>query len=510
MHAFGMKRRKLASLAALKGTLLAATLFAAPAFAQSVSADGAKQLQASLTKTFGPALFDKGIVSITPQGSAYAVKLDLTPTFAHIKKSGVTVSMDPLTYLATPNADGTYAVTSESAFNYSFAKTEGEDQSSVKFTAACKSSGTFDPKLSVFSSYETTCPSASATVSSPQSDATVSVGAITSKITGVAGNAGGVTISTAGTMSDFVETIVGKDKPLTIKITAKTATSESTAENFQIGTALDIIGIAAKAGDKADIAAQQGDIKQKLTAALPLWNNLSGKVTLNGVTVETPIGPVALDSIEENVGLTGAVKQASYGLGIKYNGLKLPDTPVIPAWAGPLVPAQGNIDLKFEGVDLDALARLAIQNFDVTKEPPIPDEVSAQALQIVMGGQPHVTLSPSTFSAPAGALSAQGSMNVFPDKKGTVTISTADLDKLSDALGKAQVPNMPMLVAFAKGLAKTADGKAVWAIDFDGDTKAVSVNGQVLNPGSAPGGDDGDNGGNGAGGGDDNNNNNAQ
>ncbi|CAM5767631.1 hypothetical protein LMIY3S_02227 [Labrys miyagiensis] len=495
MHAYRMKRRNLASLAMLKGTLLAATLLTAPAFAQNASADGAKQLQDSLTKTFGPALFEKGILSITAQGSAYAVKLDLNPAFEHAKKNGVTVSIDPLTYMATPNADGTYAVTSESPFNYSFAKTEGEDQASAKFSASCKSSGTFDPKIAIFSNYETSCPSASMTVNSPENDVSVSTGAISSKITGAAGSAGGVTISTAGTVADFVETITGKDKPLSIKVTAKQATSDGSVENFQVGAAIELIGIAAKAGNKDELAAQQNEIKQKLLAALPLWNNLAGKATLSGVNVETPIGPVALDSFEESVGLTGAVKQASYGIGIKYSGLKLPENPAIPSWAGPLIPAQGNIDVKFEGVDLDALARLAIQNFDVTKEPPIPDEVTAQALQIVMGGQPRVTLSPSTFSAPAGALSAEGSMNVFPNKKGTVTISTSDLDKLSDALGKAQIPNMPMLVAFAKGLAKSgADGKATWAIDFDGDTKAVSINGQVLNPGSAPGGEEGEGG----------------
>jgi hypothetical protein len=504
MHAYRMKRPHLASLTALKGALLAATLFVAPAHAQSASADGAKQLQDSLTKTFGPALFDKGILSIAPQGSAYAVKLDLNPTFEHVKKNGVTVSLDPLVFMATPNADGTFAVTSDSPFNYSFAKAEGDEQSDAKFSAACNGSGTFDPKISSFSNYETSCPSLSAIIHSPDSDVTVSSGAITSKLAGAAGAAGVVTLSSAGTMADFVETIVGKkDSPVTIKITAKSGTSESKIENFQIGTAVELIGLAAKAGDSAAIAAQQADIKQKLIAALPLWSNLSGKAVLSDVNVDTPIGPVALATFEESIGLTGAVKEASYGLGIKYSGLKLPDTPIIPAWAGPIIPAEGNIDVKFEGVDLDALGRLAIQNFDVTKDPPLPDAVTGQAMQIVMSGQPHVTLSPSTLTAPAGALTAQGSMNVFPDKKGTVTISTPDLEKISDALSKAQVPNLPMMLAFAKGLAKNADGKAVWAIDFDGDTKAVSINGQVLNPGSGPGSDGS---GDGDGAGDDNSN----
>ena len=76
-------------------------------------------------------------------------------------------------------------------------------------------------------------------------------------------------------------------------------------------------------------------------------------------------------------------------------------------------------------------------------------------------------------------------------QKGKVTISATNLDQIIAAVNAAQVPNKEsalMGIALIKGLAKTgADGKAVWDVDFDAATKAVSVNGQVLSAGSGGG-----------------------
>lgn len=499
MQLLRMKRRSPAARLAFRSTLLAATLLSAPAFAQGVSADGAKQLQDSLAKTFGSGLFEKGILSITPQGSAYAVKLDLSSTLAQLKGAGVTASFDPITYLATPNSDGTYAVTSDSPINYNFSGTQGDKPFAMKVAAPCKSSGVFDPKIATFSTYEATCASMSMEMEDPESNVTASIGQITQKMTGAAGSAGGVDITAIGSATDFVENIVGKTKPLTIKVAAKSLNSDAKIDNLQLTTVLEFVGMAANSKDPEELIAKQAEIKQKLTAALPLWNNLSGTSKLNDVTIDTPIGPVKLGSLSYGVGMTGAVKDASYGIDIKYDGLALPQSPVIPGWVAPLVPGQGNIDVKFEGVDLEAITKLAIENFDASKDPPIPNELTPQFLALFMAGQPHVTLAPSTFTAPAGAVSAEGKMSVMPSQKGKVTISATNLDQIIAAVNAAQVPNKEsalMGIALIKGLAKTgADGKAVWDVDFDAATKAVSVNGQVLSAGSGGGAAGGDEGG---------------
>lgn len=498
MHLSSMKRRNHASMAAFRGTLLAATLFAAPAFAQSATADGAKQLQDTLSKTFGTAIFEKGIVTITPQGSAYAVKLDLGPAFAAAaaSKPDVTVSLDPITYLATPNADGTYAVTSDSSIKYAVSSKAEKDP--FDMTASiddCKSTGVFDPKISAFSSYDVTCATQKFSVHDAKSDIDGTYGKMTGKMTGKASGSGGTTINFSQSADGANATIAMKDgdMPMTIKLGAKSIASQGALENAQIGTLFELISAAAQAKDPQKLIANQDALKQKVLAALPLWNNLGGNVVVSGLTVDTPFGTAKLDTFEEAIAITGATKDASYAIGLKYSGLQLPDTPVIPKWVGPLLPTQGNIDVKFSGVDLDAIARLAIQNFDAAKDPPIPDSLTPQFMAIVMGGQPHVTLGPSTFTASSGALSAEGTMDVIPTQKGKVTIAATNLDKIIAAVNSADVPNKDsamMGIALIKGLAKTgADGKAIWDVDFDATTKAVSINGQVLSPGSAPGGD---------------------
>jgi hypothetical protein len=491
MQEFSMKRRNHATLAALKGALLAATLFATPAFAQTATPEGAKQLQNALIKTFGPVAFDKGIVSISPQGSAYAVKVDLNAARGEASKAGVTINVDPLVYMATPNSDGTYAVTTDSPINYSFSTDKDDKPFDMKFNAACKGSGVFDPKISAFSTYDASCPSASMVAHSPEQDIEANFGSINSKVTGQAAGSGGTTIGLSGTLNDFVEkiTIKDKDTPVEVTIHAKSGTQDISVDSAQLTSILGIVSLAANAANPKDLIPQQDAIKQKVLAALPLWNNMSGKASLNDVSVDTPIGTVKLGSFEESIGLTGAIKDANYSIAIKYAGLELPQGP-IPAWVAPLVPNQGNIDLKFSGVDLDGLARLAIQNFDATKDPPIPDSLTGQFLAMVMAGQPHVTLSPSTLTASSGAVSAEGTMSVFPSQQGKMTISATNLDQIIAAVNAAEVPDKQqtmMGVALVKGLAKTGpDGKAVWDVVFDAATKAISVNGQVL---SAGGGD---------------------
>ncbi|MDQ0393870.1 hypothetical protein [Labrys monachus] len=488
-----MKRRDYASLAAFKGALLAATLFAAPAFAQTATPEGAKQLQDALSKTFGPAMFDKGVVSITPQGAAYAVKVDFNALRGEADKAGVTINIGPLVYMATPNADGTYGVTSDSPIDYSMSR-KGDKPIDASFKLdGCKSTGVFDPKISAFSSYDVSCPGASLIVHSPEQDIEASYGAITTKLTGRSAGPDGTTISVDGVLNDFVETVVLKDSetPLTITIKAKSGVQSAAIDNLRVAPALDLVSLAANAGGRKNLIAQQDAIKQKLLAALPLWDNMSGRLTLSDVSVGTPMGEFKLGSLEETLGVTGVVKDATYGIGLKYAGLELPEGPV-PAWATPLVPTQGNIDVKFSGVDLDGLARLAIQNFDATKKPPIPDSLKGQFLAIALSGQPHVTLSPSTFTASSGAVSAEGTMSVFPSQTGKVTISATNLDQIIASINKADVPNKDqamMGIALLKGLARSSpDGKAIWDVDFDAATQAVSVNGQVLSAGK--GGDD--------------------
>jgi hypothetical protein len=496
MHLFRMKRRSNASLAVFKGALLAATLFSAPAFAQSATADGAKQLQDSLSKTFGTAIFDKGIVTITPQGSAYAVKLDPAPAIAASANPDVSVSFDPIVYLATPNSDGTYAVTSDSSIKYSVTSKAGPDPFDMTASLeGCKSSGIFDPKISAFSSYDVSCAGQKASMHQPKADMDLVYGPTTLKMTGLAAAAGGTTLTMKQNVDGFNGTILIKDgeMPMPIKLTAKGATSDASIENAQLGTLFELISIAAQSKDPQKLIADQDAIKQKVLTALPIWNNLGGNVVVSDLSVETPFGTAKLATFEEAIAITGAVKDASYAIGLKYTGLQLPDTPLIPKWVGPLLPTQGNIDLKFSGVDLDAMARLAIQNFDATKKPPIPESLNPQFLQIFMSGQPQLNLGPSTFTASAGALSAQGSMSVIPTQKGKVTIAATNLDQIIAAVNSADVPNKDsamMGIALIKGLAKTgADGKAIWDVDFDAATKAVSINGQVLSPGSAPGAD---------------------
>ncbi|TIU28663.1 MAG: hypothetical protein E5W38_23280, partial [Mesorhizobium sp.] len=51
--------------------------FSAPALAQTVDSQGAKQLSDSLARYFGKQAFDSGVVKVSVEGDAYKVVVDI-------------------------------------------------------------------------------------------------------------------------------------------------------------------------------------------------------------------------------------------------------------------------------------------------------------------------------------------------------------------------------------------------------------------------------------------------
>jgi len=468
----------------LGASLLALGVIASPALAADATPEGAKQLQDQLARYLTPAAFESGVMTVTPQGGAYALKIDMSMISQAAAAKGDAFTFEPYTYLITPKDDGTYDVSSNSPLSLSAKSNAGEKAFEFKLGMTdCEATGVFDPKLGSFSDMTSGCGKGEFVMHTAAEDVDATYGEIKTTTKSVAAD-GGTTVTISSDIAGVTESIsVKQGQPFQATLKAGAAKQEVVFAGARITNVLDLVAFLVQTGGPEKALAAQQDIKDKLLAALPLWTTLGGNVVFSDVSIETPIGVVKAASFSEGIGLSGATKDASYSIGIKLAGLELPEG-LVPGWAAPLVPKEGNIDMKLSGADLDALARLAITSFDATKNPPIPNELQGQFMALLLGGQPKVTLSPSKLTADKVEIGASGEMSVFPSQAGKVTVTATNLDAVTDAITNSDMPNKEqalMGLTMVKGMGKAgADGSTVWEVEFDVASKKVLVNGQPL------------------------------
>jgi len=468
----------------LGASMLAFAAVASPALAADATPEGAKQLQDQLARYLTPQVFESGVMTITPQGGAYALKIDMAPLSAMASAQGNNFSFEPYTYLITPKDDGTYDVSSTSSFSIAAKGNEGEKAFDFKMAMTeCDAKGVFDPKLGSFSDMTSNCGKGEFVMHSPTEDVDATFGEIKSTTKSVAAD-GGTTVTITSDIAGITEAMDVKGaQPFKATLKAGSAKQEVVFAGARITNVLDLIAFLVQTGGPEKALAAQQDIKDKVLGALPLWTNLGGNVAFNDVEIETPIGTVKAESLSEAIGLSGATKDASYTIGIKMAGLQLPEG-LVPSWAAPLVPKEGNIDVKLSGADLDAMARLAINNFDATKNPPLPPELQGQFMAMLLGGQPKVTLTPSKLTADKVEVAASGEMSVLPSQAGKVVVTASNIDAVSEAITNSDMPNKEqalMGLTMVKGMGKAgADGTTVWEVEFDVGSNKVLVNGNPL------------------------------
>jgi hypothetical protein len=188
--------------------------------------------------------------------------------------------------------------------------------------------------------------------------------------------------------------------------------------------------------------------------------------------------------------MDGVAKDGKIEYAVKASGLTIPQQ-MLPSWSVGLLPT--DIDLHFGGanIDLDSMAKKAIEAFDLNKNPPLSDEFGEALVTDFLAKTPKVVLGHSTVKNGAIEVAMEGEMT-FPGKKpeATMTVDVAGYDKIVEALQEAAKSDEQVAQAFpfalaVKGFAKTLpDGRLEWVIDSKADG-SVSVNGAMLKPADA-------------------------
>lgn len=468
----------------------------APALAQTVDSQGAKQLSDNLSRYFGKQAFDKGVLKVSVEGDAYKIALDVKSLVNALPEQKLLkLDMPPYALMVKPRSDGSWDVSSNFSQSASFEFDGPQGHQSMEFTIKDgKGSGVYDPALAAFTSGTSSMAGMTMTSREAKQQADVTAGAGTATVSATKSAGGGVDFTATQKVSSFIETIKidDPDSGMNFPVTLKTPelSVDANGKGMRTKPLLDLLAFAVANEDEAKLKTNQAELKSLMQAALPVWERIDGAYRFTDFEVESPVGKFGAKQFSTAFGMDGVSQNGKLDYAIKASGLTIPQQ-VLPVWSVPLLPT--DIDLNFGGanIDLDSMAKKAIEAFDLNKEPPLSDEFGDALVADFMAKNPKVVLGHSTVKNGSIEVAMEGEMT-FPGKKpdATMTVDVAGYDKIVQALqeGAKADPQMAQAFPFAlavKGFAKTLpNGRLEWVIDAKADG-SVTVNGAMLKPADA-------------------------
>ncbi len=474
-----------------------------PAAAAPATPEEAQRLTDLFQRYVGkPAAGQPSAVTVTPAGESYRADLDLTRLAAPLRTFGFNIAATTtLAATLTPQADGAWRVQADGFPALAFTK---DDQTTTLKYEGYKVDGVFDPKLEAVRSATSTLSGLTAGSVAPQASSQQHYTAqVTSRQTGHDAGDGSVDTEMHQTAADLtyaMSTQAGSAKDANGTVTfllnakAASASTDTALSHISMTSLMDLWAFLVAHPSKPALIADQAGLKALLLATLKADPHGSSAAEVQQLAVTTPVGPVAVDHINERFEFGDkASGRASFGL--HYAGLRVP-ADQLPPWAVGLVPTALDLDLAVGPFHVNDGLSKAVTDLDLSADKPLPDAQAADVM-LAMGGPGAltVTLAPTTITSAMMTVRAQASLRMGPGNQpiGRATVTASGLDEaLSKLNGSSQDDPTAAQVAAVLTLAKQV-GKAAgpglysWTLDAEAG-KPVTVNGTPL-PGAAPDGD---------------------
>ena len=472
----------LASCAGL-ATLGAAALTAAWAADLPASPDGAQKLLSFFAVYFGK----QAPVTVTPANPGYAVSFDLAALTAPLKTQGFSYDSALLKYRLIEQDDGAWRV--EQSDIPPITVHSKDSTSSIAFTNA-KTATVFDPAIAWWRSSMGSADKLSLEAHAPGVDETFEFNTMQMSGTGKAtsdGLASAVMHQTfAGTKATIVATNKSDSdaKPTNINVHSDAATIDIALDGVKSRALLDLWAFVVAHPTRPEMAANEPALKTLLAAALASPVKLDETLALNKLAIETPQGPVTIETAKFGGGGTGGAVGA-FEERFAADGLSLPAT-LVPAPFRDFAPTSFAIGFRASGFDVAAAAAEAIADIHLAGDgPEISEEDEAKIRGKLIGPDGIVVdIAPSHILAPQLDLAFEGHV-VYKDGKptGSFTVHMNNFDKTQaalKALGPDAAKQIGPMLAMAKGLAKNdPDGSLVWVGEL-GPDGVMKVNGLPL------------------------------
>ncbi|MDX8482159.1 hypothetical protein RFN28_27420 [Mesorhizobium sp. VK24D] len=476
--------------------VVAVLAFSAPVLAQTVDSQGAKQLSDNLARYFGKQAFDKGVLKVSVEGDAYKIALDIKALVNALPdQKPLKFDLAPYALMVKPRSDGSWDVASDFSQSMSFEFNGPEGLQSMQLAVKDgKGTAVYDPILAAFTSGASSIGGMTMTSREAKQQADLTTGAGTATIAATKSANGGVDFKAAQKVSSFAETIKiddpnnGMNFPITLRTPELSV--DANGKGVRTKPLLDLLAFAVANEDEAKLKANQAELKSLMLAALPIWERIDGTYGFKDFEVESPVGKFGAKQFSTAFGMDGVSQNGKVDYAIKASGLTIPQQ-TLPGWSIALLPT--DVDLNFGGanIDLDTMAKKAIEAFDLNKNPPLSDEFGDALVADFLAKTPKFVLGHSTVKNGDIEVAMEGEMT-FPGKKpdATMTVDVAGYDKIVQALQEGAKSDEQMAQAFpfalaVKGFGKALpDGRLEWVIDAKADG-SVTVNGAMLKPADA-------------------------
>lgn len=476
--------------AALPCLIASAAAFAAPA-----TPEGAAALKASLETYLGAT---PGVVTVAPEGEIYKLAIDVEPLAALIPAPGLTVDSEPYVLTVTDQGGGMWGIVEDSPFSLKLAVPGAFE---MEYTiGAVKSEGVWDASIRSFQTYTATITDMKVTTKSWLPDGTLATDDSQTmqtgnlEITGTPGATGGadvwVTMGYQGYSQTMTIPPMAPGAPMQqVVITAGTYGGTTAGTGIRTVEMLDLLAWFVGKGSAAGITEGQAEMKPLLIAALPLWDNMTGALTMTDVKAASPVGEFGIASIDMAADINGLVPEGKYAVAVSLDGLTMPPG-LVPDWGRDLVPTSLTLDGMASRFNAADPARMFIEAMDLTN----PDIVDPATGMVILGallpeGDMDITLSPSRVASPIYEVKAEGLIAAGPGKlpAGSAKVTATGMDRVQAALAAAP-PEVSgqflMPLGMAAGLARTEpDGSLAWDIEFT-PAGSVVVNGTDLTGGA--------------------------
>ncbi|SKA35173.1 hypothetical protein [Consotaella salsifontis] len=486
-------------------------MLASPSLAQGAGAGGivpgtaagADALRQELARFVGTSAFDAGFLRISPDEKGYRLTVNFSTDF-NVPGEGagdapaVDVSLKSYSVRIGQLSDGTWQVQGNDPMLLDWSIKVGGQETRVSYDVSpIVFSGIFSPEISTFSTLAGSADSTRVKQTGPEGDVTVSIGKQSFAMSASKAAGGGADFTMSQTGENLVERLdmmADPERPterIPVDIKVATIDFNASAKALRSREILDLYALALPMLAEKNIGDHQEELREKLLALLPLWDEFRGEYSFNGIDVSTPAGTFAIDKALVDAKADGVEDDSAFSYSFAVEGIRT-QSDLIPAWTQPFLPQKLNLALGLENVDLAAPARIAIENFQFDKTPPLSPGAEAAIAATFDGNLPVLKIAPSSITGPGYSVSMSGQIAL--DTKTPASdfdISATGLDAVSKQLQAAGADHPEALqtlgfVSFAKGFAKTQpDGSALWHVETKADG-SVFINGTMMKAPTPP------------------------
>eukprot|EP01037_Dinobryon_pediforme_P020868 gene20868-21589_t len=479
---------------------LTTSLCAAPAWAGGNPSNQADPLTDLYGRLFGSQPDGQsGAFTVAHDGAKTRVTIDVAALAKPLNAMGLSVVSKPLTYVFTPQDDGTIRQDSEGQQDLALAIdiAAPEQQTGLFKYEGMSFSALIDPKVAFVRTLAAKVAHATGEIRQPGIGMSVAIDGSGNELTVNSTNAadGSVDVRGAQVMAGAVETIridpANASKPpvapaMNAEIKVLSGRSDFSIDGLKTLAVRDMLTFllaqkqVSQMSESEALSAQE-KLKEHVRDVAPLLRTASVTARVDGISVQSPYGSGSIGTFQ--VGLdanTGDVQHLA-GVSYKIDDFKI-DSAFLPVWSKPLVPT--NLDLAFGVGDIDVNGGLTkvVDNLDVTKHDLVAEEVLPEVKAAFLPrGTVHLELKPSSIKGTTYAVNWQGGMDVEDNHAKThLDVSMTGLDSIIATLSKVKDKGVPeTLVGLygAQALAKPGpNGSLTWAIDYE-DGGVLLVNG---------------------------------